>query len=133
MLIGSFVVNRGHGRRLAGVDIARVVVGILENPKLHVGQVYPLHGPVEYSHVELSQVVGKELGKAIRFEQAPVDQFVKLLGLDGYAPMISHFNSVRDDQPEGLLRGQDSYGTKITGRPLTTVEQFIEMNRSRFE
>jgi NAD(P)H dehydrogenase (quinone) len=106
-----------------------VVVGILENPKLHVGQAYPLHGPVEYSHVELSQVVGRELGKAIRFEHAPVDRFVKLSGLDGYAPMISHFNSVR----EGLLRGQDSYGTEITGRPLTTVEQFIEMNRSRFE
>jgi uncharacterized protein YbjT (DUF2867 family) len=118
---------------IAGVDIARVVVGILENPRLHVGQAYPLHGPVEYSHLELSQVVGKELGKALRFEQAPVDQFVNLLGLDGYAPMISHFNSVREDQREGLLRGQDSYGTEITGRPLTTVEQFIEMNRSRFE
>ena len=50
-----------------------------------------------------------------------------------YAHDVSHFNSVREDQREGLLRGQDSYGTEITGRPLTTVEQFIEMNRSRFE
>ena len=54
-----------------------------------------------------------------------MDQFLKLLGLDGYAPMLSHFNSVREDQREGLLRGLDSYGTEITGRPLTTVEQFM--------
>lgn len=118
---------------VAGIDIAHVVGGILANPTIHVGQTYPLHGPVEYSHFELSQVVGRALGKDIRFEQVGVDPFLKLLGVEGYAPMISHFNAVREDQREGLLRGQDSYGTEITGRPLTTVEQFIEMNRSRFE
>jgi NAD(P)H dehydrogenase (quinone) len=117
---------------MAGVDIARVAAGILENPKLHVGQAYPLHGPVEYSHLELSKVVGKALGKEMSFEQVEVPEFVKLLGLEGYAPMLSHFPSVREDQREGLLRGLDSYGTEIGGQPLTTVEQFIEMNRARF-
>lgn len=32
-------------------DIARIVVGILENPTKHAGKAYPPHGPVEYSHL----------------------------------------------------------------------------------
>jgi NAD(P)H dehydrogenase (quinone) len=117
---------------MAGIDIGRVVAGILDKPSLHIGQTYQLHGPVEYSHLELSQLVGRVLGKAIRFEQVDVEQFLTLLGAEGNAAMRSHFSSVREDQREGLLRGQDSYGIEIMGRPLTTIEQFIEMNRARF-
>lgn len=117
---------------IAGIDIAGVAAGILDNPKQHVGQAYQLHGPVEHSHYELSQLVGKVLGKEIRFEQVAIDQFLKLLGAEGNPSLLSHFSSVREDQREGLLRGQDSYGIEIMGRPLTTVEQFVEMNRSRF-
>lgn len=117
---------------LAGIDIARMVVAILEHPSAHVGKAYPLHGPVEYSHLELSQAVGAALGKDVRFEQVGVDEFLKLLGVENNTSMRSHFNSVRQDQQEGLLRGLDSTGTELIGRPLTTVEQFIELHRARF-
>jgi uncharacterized protein YbjT (DUF2867 family) len=113
-------------------DIARVVVGILEDPASHAGKAYPLHGPVEYSHEELAAVVGRVLGKEIRFEQVDVPTFLELLGLGGNDALRDHFTSVRVDQQEGLLEGTDEIGTAIIGRPLTTIEEFIEENRKAF-
>ena len=46
---GTWLVPFGTGRHapIAGEDQARVIVGILENPKAHAGNTYPLVGPVE--------------------------------------------------------------------------------------
>jgi NAD(P)H dehydrogenase (quinone) len=115
---------------MPAADIARVVVGILENPGPHIGQAYQLHGPVEYSHAELAKVVGKVLGKPIVFEQMEMMEFIKLLGFENDKMKKHHFQSVRIDQQEGLLRGTDDIGTRIIGRPLMTIEEFINENRS---
>src|SRR5258708_15068192 len=53
---------------MPAADIARVVVGILENSGPHICHAYQLHGPVEYSHPEFANVVGHVLGKTIGFE-----------------------------------------------------------------
>jgi NAD(P)H dehydrogenase (quinone) len=110
-------------------DIARVVVGILESPKEHAGKAYPLHGPVEYSHRELAAIVGRVLGKDVRFEQVSVSTFLELLGLESNTAVRGHFESVRVDQQEGLLEGTDNIGTAIIGRPLMTIEEFISDHR----
>jgi NAD(P)H dehydrogenase (quinone) len=110
-------------------DIARVVVGILESPKKHAGKAYPLHGPVEYSHRELAAIVGRVLGKDVRFEQVSVSTFLELLGLESNTAFRSHFESVRVDQQERLLEGTDNIGTAIIGRPLMTIEEFISDHR----
>jgi NAD(P)H dehydrogenase (quinone) len=115
---------------MPAADIARVVVGILENPGPHIGQAYQLHGPLEYSHAELAKVVGKVLGKPIVFEQMEMMEFIRLLGFENDKMKKHHIQSVRIDQQEGLLRGTDDIGTRIIGRPLMTIEEFINENRS---
>jgi NAD(P)H dehydrogenase (quinone) len=115
---------------ISAADIARVIVGILENPGPHIGQAYQLHGPVEYSHAELAATVGRALGKHIALEQVEVMDFVKLLGFENDSAKKTHFEAIRIDQQEGLLRGTDDIGTRIIGRPLMTIEEFINENRS---
>jgi NAD(P)H dehydrogenase (quinone) len=115
---------------MPAADIARIVVGILENPGPHIGQAYQLHGPVEYSHAELAKVVGQVLGKPIAFEQVELMEFLKLLGLENDSAKKNHIAAARIDQQEGLLRGTDDIGTRIIGRPLMTIEEFINENRS---
>jgi NAD(P)H dehydrogenase (quinone) len=110
---------------IAASDIARVVVGLIQNPAKHAGKVYPLHGPVEYSHKEVAALVSKALGKAIRFEQVSVADFLHLIGLPGDAARTKHFEAVRIDQQEGLLAGTDAFGASIIGQPLKTVEEFV--------
>jgi len=41
---------------------SRVIVGSLQNPKPHRGQVYPRDGPVEFTYAESRQVSAAVLG-----------------------------------------------------------------------
>jgi NAD(P)H dehydrogenase (quinone) len=114
---------------IAASDIARVVVGLLQNPAEHAGKIYPLHGPVEYSHKEAAALVGEALGKELRFEQVSVPDFLELIGLLGDPARTKHFEAVRIDQQEGLLAGTDTFGAAISGQPLKTVEEFVREHR----
>ena len=73
---GTRLVPFGTGRHalIAAVDQARVIVGILENPKAHAGKTYPLVGPVECNHKEISQIIGRVLGKEIYFKLAALSK-----------------------------------------------------------
>src|SRR6516165_12263900 len=62
---GLLHVPFGPGRHapIVAEDQARVIVGILEDPTSHRGKVYPLYGPVEFTHKEIAQVLSRVLGK----------------------------------------------------------------------
>jgi len=74
--------------------------------------------------------VRQALGKDIAFEQVGVTEFLKLLGLENDSAKKIHFEAIRIDQQQGLLRGRDDIGTRIIGRPLMTIEEFIDENRA---
>lgn len=114
---------------MAVADIARVVVGILADPAKYAGSAYQLHGPVEYSHREIVDVLSNTLKKKVTFEQVTVPEFMKLLGLENDKAKKTHFEAIRVDQQEGLLAGTDKIGTAIIGQPLMTLEEFILANR----
>lgn len=114
---------------IAAVDIARVVVKILENPEAFGSTIVPVTGSVEVSHIELTGILARTLGKEIRFEQVSPDEFVKTIGLDGDPSFAAHFKAVKVDQQEQLLAGVDKSAAEIVGQPLTTPEQFIEEHR----
>ncbi|SEB19070.1 NmrA family NAD(P)-binding protein [Paraburkholderia sartisoli] len=114
---------------IAAVDIARVVVKILEKPEAFGSRVIPVTGPVEVSHIELTGILARTLGKEVRFEQVAPDEFVKVLGLDGDPSFAAHFTAVKVDQQEQLLAGVDSSAAEIVGQPLMTPGQFIEAHR----
>lgn len=129
---GRYVVPFDPDSRFAPIpasDIAKIVVGILENPDRHAGRTYPIHGPVEYSHREIAALVGRVLNKKVRFEQVGVSDFLGLLGLENDIAKKIHFGAVKIDQQEGLLEGTDRNGTDIIGAPLTTLEEFVCTHR----
>lgn len=117
---------------IAGSDIARIIAGIVSDPALYIGKALALHGPVEYSHEELAAEVSRVLGRPMPYEHVTVSTFLELFGLQNADAMRRHFEAVTIDQQEGLLAGTDSTGTEIIGQPLTTVEQFIKANLSKF-
>lgn len=114
---------------IAAVDIARVVVKILENPEAFGTQVIPITGPIEVSHLELSDTLARTLGKEIRFEQVSPEEFVTVLSLDHDPTFAAHFKAIKVDQQEGLLAGVEKSAEEIIGQPLMTPEQFIDEHR----
>src|SRR5215831_16712210 len=69
----------GRHAPIAGEDQGRVIVGILERPEPHSGQVYPLYGPVELTHDEIAGIVGKVLGRAISYQSMPIEQWAEMV------------------------------------------------------
>ncbi|EUC14475.1 NmrA family NAD(P)-binding protein [Paraburkholderia hospita] len=111
---------------IAAVDIARVVVKILENPEAFGSKIIPVTGSVEVSHIELTGILERTLGKEVHFKQVSPEEFVKTIGLDGDPSFVAHFKAVKVDQQERLLAGVDKSAAEIVGQPLTTPEEFIE-------
>ena len=118
---------------LAAADTGAMIAGIMEQPAAYVNRALALHGPVEFSHEELAAEVGRVLGKNLPYEHVTVSVFLEAFGLQDVTAMRKHFEAVTIDQQEGLLAGTDSTGVEILGRPLMTVEQFINQNRAAFE
>ncbi|MGB7848953.1 MAG: NmrA family NAD(P)-binding protein [Candidatus Acidiferrum sp.] len=153
---GTWVVPFGTGRHapIAAEDQARVIVGILENPKAHAGKTYPLVGPVECNHKEMSRIIGRVLGKEIRFEQISIEKYGEILrsrprgparntagtayaeadkaGGAGSDFVFQHLKEIAIDHQNGIFSGMNNYAQEIGGRPPMTVEQFVEKHRSEF-
>ncbi|OBI20430.1 NmrA family transcriptional regulator [Mycobacterium sp. E2327] len=118
---------------IAARDIALTAATILSDPHGHGGRTYTLTGPVEYSHQELAADVGRVLGRELPFENVTATTFLDLIGIPNDTAKLRHFEAVAIDQREGRLAGISDAAPKIIGRPLTTVEDFVNEHRSMFE
>jgi uncharacterized protein YbjT (DUF2867 family) len=112
-------------------DISAVAAQVLLTDE-YVGQRIPLTGPQALTNSELVQIIGRVLGRPLRyFEVAPDvvrERFIALgLGAefaDAYAAMLA--DSL--DKP-ALVTGEVE---KITGRPATTFAQWVTEHRHLF-
>ena len=139
---GMLHVPFGTGKHapVAAEDQARVIVGVLENPAPHRGKVYPLFGPKEYTHTEIAQVLGRVLGKDVRYKQVDFEEFKTTLQAGGKASakgrardgndfLFQHLREVAIDHQNGIFAGTNDLVEKIGGRPPMTLEEFITKHR----
>lgn len=59
-------------------DIARVVVGALANPAPHVAKSYRPTGPRLLAPEEIAAIIGKALGRKVKYQDAPIGLFLKV-------------------------------------------------------
>ena len=112
-------------------DISAVAAQALLTDE-YVGQRIPLTGPQALTNSELVQIIGRVLGRPLRYFEVPADvvreRFIALgLGAefaDAYAAMLA--DSL--DKP-ALVTGEVE---KITGRPATTFAQWVAEHRHLF-
>jgi uncharacterized protein YbjT (DUF2867 family) len=68
-------------------DIARVIVGALVNPAPHIGKTYRPTGPKLLTPEEIAVIIGKALGRKVKYQNAPIKLFLKVaksLGIDDF-------------------------------------------------
>jgi NAD(P)H dehydrogenase (quinone) len=154
----SWPFGTGKHAPVAAEDQARVIVGILEDPAPHRGKVYPLYGPKEYTHAEITQVLSRVLGKEVRYKQVTVEEWQRnaASGLP-LAPgqvtartmygeleqlqrgelkqsfVVQHIRAVAADHQAGVFAGTNDLIETIGGRPPMSLEAFIEKHRKAFE
>jgi NAD(P)H dehydrogenase (quinone) len=156
---GLLHVPFGPGRHapIAAEDQARVIVGILEDPASHRGKIYPLYGPVEFTHKEIAQVLSRVLGKDVQYKQVSLETMRQNMASGGQKPpaehtaramygefeqkpegrtgdsfLIQHLREVAIDHQNAVFAGTNDVVKKIGGRQPTTLEEFITKHRKAF-
>jgi len=146
----------GRHAPIAGEDQGRVIVGILEDPKLHQGKIYPLYGPVELTHDEIAKIVGGVLGREITYQSMPIEKWAeivagasagrpprndaaslyseadRLTGKPGSEFLVQHLREVAIDHTNGIFAGTNEFVETIGGQPPLTVEAFVAKHRDAF-
>ncbi|HEY1929275.1 MAG TPA: NAD(P)H-binding protein [Caulobacteraceae bacterium] len=127
----------GRHAPVAAEDQARVIVGVLENSPAHRGQIYPLYGPVEMTHAEIAKAAGSVLGKEVRYQSLPFEQWAETVKrvvvrrrYDDF--LLQHLREVAIDHTNGVFAGTNDLVERIGGRPPMTVEAFVEKHRDAF-
>ena len=133
-----------------------MIVGILQNPNPHRGQVYPLYGPVEFTYTEIAQVLSHVLKKEVQYKQVSIETMLQLMASGGHKPpaghnartlygafestseprgdsfVIQHLREVAIDHQNGVFAGTNDLIEKIGGRLPMTLEEFINKHRAAF-
>ena len=147
----------GRHAPITGEDQGRVIAGILQNPQPHRGKVYPLYGPIELTHEEIAQIVGRVLGRRIVYHSMPIEPWAELVakasagrpprndagslyaepdritGKPGSEFLIQHLREVAIDHTNGVFAGTNDLVATIGGRAPLTVEEFVTQHRDAFE
>ena len=59
-------------------DIACVIVAGLESPELHISKTYRPTGPALLEPEAIAAIIGKELGRTVKYQNAPISLFLKV-------------------------------------------------------
>jgi NAD(P)H dehydrogenase (quinone) len=147
--------STGRHAPVAAEDQARLIVAVLQDPGPHIGETYPLFGPLELTQPEIAAIVGKVLGKEVKHEHVPIEKFAELRSGHSNRPpqntsasfysdpgaltigsgkpyVIQHLREVAIDHHNGIFAGTNSYIADIGGRRPMTVEEFVSRNREAF-
>jgi len=133
---GKMYLPFGEGMHapVSAQDIARVVVGILEDPKSHVGQRYVITGPKNMKMVEVAEVMSKELGRTIEYVDLPLENWRQALieQPDFSEYVANHLVHVAKDHQDGVFSVQNDFVERIGGQPPQSLEDFIRANVDKF-
>ena len=85
--MGMLVAPFGNGRNAppANEDIARVAAGVLIDPETHIGKSYRPTSPELLSPEEIAGIIGKVLGRKVRYQDVPFKMFSKAARALGFA------------------------------------------------
>ncbi len=119
---------------VAAEDIARVVVGILEDPKPHVGKRYVVTGPKDMTIDEMARVLSEELARPVAYVDLPPDQWRQaLLKQAGFSEFLAeHLFHVAKDHRDGVFSAETDVVERIGGQPPQSLQQFVRANRAQF-
>jgi len=129
----------GDGRigMVAADDCALAAATVLTGDMAaHHQQNYEITGPEAITFAEIAERMSRILGRAIQYVDMPVDEFGEMLVEQvGYPrdtieiDVLCHFRAFRRGDADLVTHTFE----QLTGRRPTSVDQFIEANRSVFE
>lgn len=134
---GTIRLPFGSGRTspVAARDVAEVIATILANPSPHLGKVYELTGPRSQDLTAMAAEYSEALGRPVTYLDVPyqqwVDQELGALGLPDH--VFEHLATMARLHSQGRYDRVTRNVEKITGRPASSVRDFVSHNPALFE
>ncbi|MEE9297048.1 MAG: NmrA family NAD(P)-binding protein [Phycisphaerae bacterium] len=143
ILGGQSIANEGklylpYGKErhapVAAADIAHVVVGILADPTMHVGERYVVTGPRNMTITEMAEVLSNELGQPVEYVDLPNEAWGQVLSEQVGLPkfVVTHLKAVADDHKNGVFSAQTDVVKRIGGQAPQSLEEFAREHRESF-
>src|SRR3974390_1682013 len=125
--------GEGKTSPVAAEDVARVVAALLANPQPHIGKIYHLTGPQSANMHFYAQEYSKALGRAITFQDIPVEPWRDALLKRGFpVHVVNHLTTMADLHRAGRFdRISDDVRT-LTGQGPLSMQEFVRNNAATF-
>ena len=129
--LGALALPLGEGLNAppSNEDIARVIVACLADPAPHIGKAYRPTGPRLLTPADIAEIIGKVLGRRVRYQNVPLDMFLKAASSLGISEFIISqlYWFLQDYQRNAFGVGAPTTAVKeLTGR---TPEDFETIAR----
>ena len=122
--------GQGKHAPIAASDIARVVVGILLDPKPHIGKHYVLTGSINMSVSEMADIISEIIGMQVEYIDIPIDAWKRaLVEQEGFPEFLAtHLAAVAQDHHDGIFSAETDIVKRIGGKNPVSYQDFIKEN-----
>ena len=138
---GTLSLPFGTGKHapIAAEDQGRVIAKTLLSPVEHIGKVYPLYGPKEYTFAEIAEEIGKAIGKPLVYHQISAwDLKDRSKGIATKSSnekradntLWQHFEEIAKDHQNGVFAGTDNTVECLTGQAPMSLQEFLQAHLS---
>jgi uncharacterized protein YbjT (DUF2867 family) len=123
----------GKTSPVAVEDVARVIATLLADPRPHIGKIYHLTGPQSENMQVFAQEYSKALGRAITYQDIPVEPWRDGLLKRGLPiHLVHHLTTMADLHRAGRYDRMSGDVLTITGQAPISVQEFVRKKASAF-
>ena len=125
--------GEGKTSPIAAEAVARVVAVLLSNPQPHIGKIYHLTGPQSENMHFYAQEYSKALGRAITFQDIPVEPWrAGLLERGLPVHLVNHLATMADLHRAGRYDRMSGDVLTLTGQRPLSAQEFVRKNAAAF-
>jgi uncharacterized protein YbjT (DUF2867 family) len=123
----------GKTSPISGVDVARAVSVVLENPAPHIGQIYNLTGFESADLEHYARVFSEALGRTIHYRDVPLAGWSeKLLRAGVPAHVVKHLSVMTELNKQGRYDRMTDDLFKLTGQKPMSMYDFVKLHAAEF-
>lgn len=121
--------GRGKTSPVAAADVARVVAAVLVDPGPHLGRIYELTGPRAQDMHGVAREFSEALGREVAYSDIPAENWERQLKDTGLPEhLIKHLVTMGQLHRTGRYERLTDSVEQVTGRPATSVGEFVSLN-----
>jgi NAD(P)H dehydrogenase (quinone) len=125
--------GRGKTSPVAADDVARVVAAVLANPVPHVGQIYELTGPRSQDLDGVAREFLEALNREVAYADISSEDWERELKQAGLPEhLIGHLLTMAELHRAGRYDRLTDGVERVTGRPATSVREFVSLHADKF-